>query len=90
MQTIVWTAFHNKGTYRGKTVNAVLRDFYMDDLLKSFSSEKEAVVLALQLIDLLPWGGFRLTKFMSSSRNVLAQLPPAEILNTPGISLPFD
>ena len=62
----------------------------MDDLLKSLPSEDEAVQLALQLIELLSRGGFRLTKFMSNSRNVLAQLPPKDILGSPGISQPFD
>ena len=38
----------------------------MDDLLKSLPSEDETAQLALQLIELLSRGGFRLTKFMSN------------------------
>ena len=53
---------------------------------ESLSSEDDT----LQLIELLPRGGFRLTKFMSNSRYVLAQLPPKDILSTPGISHPVD
>ena len=62
----------------------------MDDLLKSLPSEDETAWLALQLIELLSKGGFRLTKFVSKSRYVLAQLPPKDILSSPGISQPFD
>ena len=84
------TAIDNKATCSEKAVSTVLRDFYMDDLLKPLPSEDEAAQLALQLIELLSRGGFRLTKFMSNSRNVLAQLPPKDILGSPGISQPFD
>ena len=84
------TAIDNKATCIEEAVSTVLRDFYMDDLLKSLPSEDEAAQLALQLIELLSRGGFRLTKFMSNSRNVLAQLPLKDILGSPGISQPFD
>ena len=83
------TAIDNKATCSEKAVSTILRDFYMDDLLKSLPSEDETAQLALQLIELLSRGGFRLTKFMSNSRNVLAQLPPEDILRSPGISQPF-
>ena len=46
--------------------------------------------LALQLMELLSRGGFRLTKLMSNSRSVLAQLPPEDILSSPMISQPFE
>ena len=84
------TAIDNKATASEEAVGTVVRDFYMDDLLKSLPSEDEAAQLALQLIELLSRGGFRLTKFMSNSRNVLAQLPPKDILRIPGILQPFD
>ena len=57
---------------------------------KSLSSEDDTAELALQLIELLARGGFRLTKFMSNCRYVLARLPPKDILSAPGISQPFD
>ena len=62
----------------------------MDDLLKSLPTEEEATKLALELIDLVSSGGFRLTKFMSNSRNVLAQLPPEYILCTLREHQPFN
>lgn len=84
------TAIDNQTTCSEETTSTVIRDFYMDDLLKSLPSEEETAQLALQLIELLSRGGFRLTKFMSNSRNVLAQLPPKDILSPPGISQPFN
>ena len=63
----------------------------MDDLLKSLPTEEEATKLSLELIDLLSRGGFPLTKFMSNSRNILAQLPPEDIpVCTPGEHQPFN
>ena len=84
------TAIDNQNTSSEETTSTVLRDFYMDDLLKCLPSEDETAQFALQLIDLLSRGGFRLTKFMSNSRYVLAQLTPKDILSSPGISKPFD
>ena len=84
------TAIDNQNTSSEETTSTVLRDFYMDDLLKSLPSKDETAQLALQLTELLSKGGFRLTKFMSNSRYVLAQLPPKDILSSPGISQPFD
>ena len=79
----------NKATYIEEAVSIVLRDFYIDDFQKSLPSEDEAAQLALQLIELLSRGSCQLTKFMSNSRNVLAQLPPKDILSSPGISQLF-
>ncbi|EDO31920.1 predicted protein [Nematostella vectensis] len=60
------------------TTQAVLRDFYMDDLVKSVPTKDEAIQIAKQLINLLSRGGFHLTKFMSNSE-VLDALPSHEI-----------
>ena len=60
------TAIDKQNTSNEENTSTVLRDFYMDDLLKSLPSEDETAQLALQLIELLSRGGFRLTKFMSN------------------------
>ena len=82
------TAIDNKATCSVETLSTVLKDFYIHDLLKSLPSEDKAAQFALQLIELLSRGGFPNSnpKFMSNSRNVLAQLPPKDILSSPGIS----
>ena len=53
----------------------------MDDLLPSKSNSDEAIVLVKQLIEILATGtgGFRLTKWMSNSREVLAAIPASEV-----------
>ncbi len=57
----------------------VLKSFYMDDLLKSVDSLDVACKLANDLIIMLKRGGFRLTKFMSNSPEILASLPDSEV-----------
>ena len=52
------TAIVNQDTSSKETTSTVLRDFYMDDLLKSSSSEDDTAELALQLIELLARGSF--------------------------------
>ena len=43
-------------------INPVLQDFYVDDCLKSFRQEEEAIQMATELPRLLARGGFRLHK----------------------------
>ena len=64
--------------YDTETLNTVRNNFYVDDCLKSVNSEAEAIQLSAQLISLLGKGGFRLTKWISNSQEVLASIPEAE------------
>jgi hypothetical protein len=57
----------------------VQRNFYMDDLFKSEEDENTAVQTHENLTELLSRGGFRLTKWCSSSRDVLARIPESEL-----------
>lgn len=68
----------NREDFSSETVEAALRDFYVDDLLKSFETTGQAVEVTKQLQELLASGGFQLTKIMSSDRDVLAAFPPEE------------
>ncbi|XP_042228977.1 uncharacterized protein LOC121871003 [Homarus americanus] len=56
-------------------------NFYVDDLLMSLDSSNEASMLACQLRRLLACGGFRLTKWASNHKGVLATIPPEERQN---------
>ncbi|CAC5389634.1 unnamed protein product [Mytilus coruscus] len=56
----------------------VERNFYVDDCLKSVSSEQQAIKLATDLQSMLKMGGFRLTKWLSNRRNVLNAIPESE------------
>ena len=54
---------------------AAERNFYVDDLLLSTDSVLEAVQCIQELREDLECGGFRLTKWMSSSKQVMATIP---------------
>ena len=56
-------------------MDAVLCDFYVDDLLKSFSDPDEAKDKGKELQSLLAEGGFQLTKWNSNSCEVLEEFP---------------
>jgi hypothetical protein len=54
----------------------VRKTFYVDNYLDSFDTENEALKRARQMNDMLGLGGFNLTKWTSSRREVLAALKP--------------
>ena len=64
------TALDNTADFDKKTIEAVLHDFYVDDLLSSCDSVPSAIKLATRLMELLQRGGFRLTKWASNSKQV--------------------
>ena len=82
------TARDNINKYSAAAIEAVLRFFYVDDILKSNHSPEAAIALAKELIDMLHQGGFRLTKWISNSADVLKALPPSEI--SPKVSVELD
>ncbi|KAK2549153.1 hypothetical protein P5673_030529 [Acropora cervicornis] len=73
------TALDQSENFSEKAVHAVLRNFYMDDLLSSKPNSNGAANLAKQLISLLATEGFRLTKWMSNIPKVLAGIPSSEV-----------
>ena len=72
------TARDNSCDFNKMTVNAVEKDFYVDDLLKSVPDDNDAIQLASDLMALLRRRRFRLTKWISSSKQVLATIPESE------------
>ena len=70
------TAVDNREGFSSETIDAVMRDFYVDDLLKSFETTSHAVEITKELQELLAKGGFQLTKVMSNEREVLDAFPP--------------
>ena len=83
------TAKDNAAFFSEDVVKSVEKDFYVDDLLKSFSSDLKAMKFAKDLTDLLLKGGFRLTKWCSSSKKVLTSIPEAERAD-PSLNLDLD
>ncbi|XP_014676449.1 PREDICTED: uncharacterized protein LOC106816368 [Priapulus caudatus] len=69
------TAEQNSDMFDPETVQTVLRDFYVDDCLKSVDSESKAVKLVGELSQLTSLGGFHLTKWISNNRKVLQSVP---------------
>ena len=72
------TASDNKKAFSSEAVSTVKHNFYVDDLLKSVGSVSQAVTLAAELRELLKHGGFRLTKWISNSKEVLQTIPTSE------------
>ena len=55
--------------------NVVSKNFYMDDSLKSVNDVATASTMQQEMTSLLARGGFRLTKWSSSWREVLSRIP---------------
>ncbi|XP_014670064.1 PREDICTED: uncharacterized protein LOC106811056 [Priapulus caudatus] len=72
------TATDNEGKFRQEAIDTVRKNFYVDDCLKSVLTEVDAILLIEDVHELLSKGGFRLTKFASNSRDVLASIPADE------------
>ena len=83
------TAQDNEENYPPEVIRTVRRNFCVDDVLKSVPNIDQAVPLASDLMKLLREGGFRLTKFASNSRELLASIPPASRAN-PKLDLDLD
>ena len=69
------TAHDNKDLFDAETVKTVHRNFYVDDLLKSVKTVKDAKRLYEQLTLMLASGGFHLTKWICNNREVLDVIP---------------
>ena len=72
------TASDNQGEFDVETITTGDRNFYVHDCLKSVLTTDKAASLSGQLRELLSRGGFRLTKWISNDRNVIATVPVTE------------
>ena len=60
----------------GKVVATILeRNFYIDDMLKSFPTAEETITVIKQVKDLCSNGDFNLTKFINNNTTVLKSIP---------------
>ena len=63
----------------GKAASKTLQDnFYVDDLLKLLDNEKEAIKLIKDVKEMCASGGFKLTKFLSNSKEVSQSIDEAD------------
>ena len=73
------TAEDNKDDYSEEAYQTVLRNFYVDDLLKSVDHENGLLRIANEVASMLRRGGFNLTKFISNSDLLLNSLPASKL-----------
>ena len=62
-------------SYSKETFNTLLINFYVDNVLRSVPSVRDALTLIQEVTDLCKRGGFNLTKFISNKKDVLFQIP---------------
>lgn len=72
------TALDNEGDFGHHVIDTVVKNFYVDDSLKTVSSKAVAVQLSIDLCHLLSQGGFRLTKWLCNDKDVLETIPKFE------------
>ena len=73
------TVVDNRDSFGEEVIESVMKNFYMDDFIKSVNSEEEGLKLSLDLIELMHKGGFRLTKFNSNSQMIVEGIPSSEL-----------
>ena len=69
------TAVDNSSSFDVNASETVMKNFYVDDLLKSVKSEEYAVDLIKRVKEMCAAGGFNLTKFICNRKNVLMSIP---------------
>ena len=69
------TAVDNSSSFGVDASETVMKNFYVDDLLKSVKSEEYAVDLIKRVKEMCAAGGFILKKFICNWKNVLMIIP---------------
>ena len=72
------TASDQSSQYENEIIARIKQNFYIDDYLDCFPSQKKAIETAHKVIKILSTGGFRLTKWLPNSKHILKTLTPAE------------
>ena len=68
----------------------ILKSFYADDLLRSVATVEGGIELVRGLMEVLKRTGFRITKFVSNSKEVLDSIPAEDISPKASIHLDAD
>ncbi|XP_077983297.1 uncharacterized protein LOC144438141 [Glandiceps talaboti] len=76
------TAIDNKQGFNSEVVDGIFRNFYVDDFLKSIDTDEQGIVMAKETRELCQKGGFRLTKWISTSKAVNNSIPVEERAKT--------
>ena len=75
------TAEENKQCCPPDVYNMIYNNVYVGDFLKSVSAEQETKSVMLDIIELYSRGGFKLTKWISNSQEVIEAVPVEERAN---------
>ena len=73
--TLKQTSIDNIEEFRSAAAQTLQRNFYIDDMLKSVENKEVAIKLVKNVIGMCQKVGFKLTKFISNSREVLTTIP---------------
>ena len=73
-------ATDNSDKFGQEAAKTLLRNFYVDDLLKKTKSADEAVSLIKNVVQMCAAGGLKLTKFISNHPDVLSAIPEERAL----------
>ena len=73
------TAAEGEVEFGSVAANTLRRNFYVDDMLKSVKSSQDAIQLIKDVINMCDSGGFNLTKFVSTSKEVIDSLPTSKL-----------
>lgn len=77
-----YIAAQGQGQFSEATIRFIERNFYVDDGLISFHSQKEAIDLVKEAKQLCSKGKLKLHKFISNSQQVLDSLPKEDCVET--------
>lgn len=64
--------------YGKEAADILIRNFYVDDMLKSFIRSLKAIQIIPKVVGMSNADGFNLTKFHSNDRELLATIPEKE------------
>ena len=88
-------AYDNQNDYPEEVTQAILRNFYVDEILKSFKTKEDASSIVYQVRKVLATANFSLIKFISNLHEVLINIPedmcaPSVRHHTIDDKLPFE
>ena len=84
------TADDNEDECGVRTADTLRRNFYVDDVLKSGSTDDEAFKLAKDIKAVCENGGFNLTKFVGNTENIIYSIPQERAENVKSLELGQD
>ncbi|KAK4300422.1 hypothetical protein Pmani_027386 [Petrolisthes manimaculis] len=72
------TANDHEKDFSPEVIRTVLKNFYVDDCLKSVSCDDDAIALVEEVTRILLKGGFQIKKWLSNSKRVVESIPSAD------------